>query len=71
MVNKANTGNNKLRFWNGLNLIKYTQNYKRCILFSIISIFALFTVFLLINAYPTGNARAELYPFIASTRGII
>ncbi len=69
MVNKSNTGNNKPRSWSDLNLIKCTQNYKRRALFSIISVFVLSTVFLLINAYPTGNTHAQLYPFIASTRG--
>src|SRR5688500_2907971 len=69
MVNKSNTGNNRLRFWSGLNLIKYIQNYKKRVLFSIICVFVLSTVFLLLNDYPTDNAHAQLYPFIASTRG--
>ena len=69
MVNKSNTGNNKHRFWSCLSLIRYTQNYKRDVLFLIISVFGLSTIFLLINAYPAGNAHAQLYPFIASTRG--
>jgi len=69
MVNKSDAGNNKLRSWRSPNLLKYTQNYKRRVLFSIISVFVLSTVFLLINAYPTGNAHAQLYPFTASTRG--
>ena len=69
MVNKSDAGNNKFRSWSGPNLLNYTQNYKRRVLFSIISVFVLSTVFLLINAYPTGNAHAQLYPFIASTRG--
>ena len=69
MVNKSDAGNNKLRSWRSPNLLKYTQNYKRRVLFSIISVFVLSTVLLLINAYPTGNAHAQLYPFIASTRG--
>ena len=68
MVNKSNAGNNKFRSWSGPNLLKYTQNYKRRVLFSIISVFVLSTVFLLINAYPTGNAHAQLYPFTASTQ---
>ena len=69
MVNKSDAGNNKLRSWRGPNLLKYTQNYKRRVLFSIISVFVLSTVFVLTNAYPTGNVHAQLYPFIASTRG--
>ena len=69
MVNKSNTGNNKLRFWSGLNLIKYTQNYMMSVLFSIVSVFVLSTVFLLFISYPADNAHAQLYPFIASTRG--
>ncbi len=69
MVNKSDAGNNKLRSWRSPNLLKYTQYYKRRVLFSIISVFVLSTVLLLINAYPTGNAYAQSYPFIASTRG--
>ena len=33
MVNKSDAGNNKRRFWSGPNLLKYTQNYKRRVLF--------------------------------------
>jgi len=69
MVNKSNMDNNKLRFWSDLNLINYVQNYERQTLFSIITVFVLSAVFLLINVYPVGNAHAQLYPFIASTRG--
>ena len=61
--------NNKLRFWSDLNLINYVQNYERQTLFSIITVFVLSAVFLLINVYPVGNAHAQLYPFIASSRG--
>ena len=69
MVNKSNIDNNKLRCWSDLNLINYAQNYERQTLFSIITVFVLSAVFLLINAYPVGNAHAQLYPFIASSRG--
>ena len=69
MVNKSNPDNNKLRIWGNFNLRKHAQNYQRRVLFSIISVFVLSAVFVLINAYPTGNAHAQLYPYIASTRG--
>jgi len=69
MVNKSNPDNNNLRTWSHINLRKHAQNYERRVLFSIISVFVLSTVFVLTNAYPTGNAHAQLYPFIASTRG--
>ena len=69
MVNKSNPDNNNLRTWSHLKLTKHVQNYERRVLFSIISLFVLSAVFVLTNAYPTGNAHAQLYPFIASTRG--
>ena len=69
MVNKSNPDNNNLRTWSHINLRKHAQNYERRVLFSIISVFVLSTVFVLTNAYPTDNAHAQLYPFIASTRG--
>lgn len=69
MVNKSNPDNNKLRIGGNFNLRKHAQNYQRRVLFSIISVFVLSAVFVLINAYPTGNAHAQLYPYIASTRG--
>ncbi|MDF0681171.1 MAG: alpha/beta hydrolase [Candidatus Nitrosocosmicus sp.] len=69
MVNKSNPDNNKLRLWSHLNLKKHAQNYERRVLFSIISVFVLSTVFVLTNVYPTDNAHAQLYPFIASSRG--
>ena len=69
MVNKSNPDNNNLRTWSHINLRKHAQNYERRVLFSIISVFVLSTVFVLTNAYPTDNAHAQLYPFIASSRG--
>ena len=69
MVNKSNPDNNNLRTWSYINLRKHAQNYERRVLFSIISVFVLSTVFVLTNAYPTDNAHAQLYPFIASSRG--
>jgi len=69
MVNKSSIDNNKLRCWSDLNLINYAQKCERQTLFSIITVFVLSAVFLLINAYPVGNAHAQLYPFIASSRG--
>jgi alpha/beta hydrolase family protein DUF900 len=69
MVKKSNPDNNNLRTWSHLKLTKHAQNYERRVLFSIISVFVLSTVFVLTNAYPTDNAHAQLYPFIASTRG--
>ena len=69
MVNKSNPDNNNLRTWSHLKLTKHVQNYERRVLFSIISLFVLSAVFVLTNAYPTSNVHAQLYPFIASTRG--